>query len=250
MSIQKCREPKAWLVALQVMTPAALSAGSRSLSLRLSQHTTISHGARGPGMVGKSAGTMGVARSSIGDSLKTLQWGENGEQWAAGRASQSLCVPGAPGELWAGPYNGMRTSKCGVCRPGGSVRRWLHGDAQGNMHGSSLTTHAAGSGQPDLKTVGWVAGWPKAVFGFFHAILRKNPNECFGQPNTFCCCSHSESLPESARLVGRVWSLIEPGFKSGFHLWELEQAIDCFGASVSSSIKWDHNSHKMVLEHQ
>lgn len=80
MSIQKCREPKAWLVALEVMTPAALSAGSRSLSLRLSQHTTISNGACGPGMVGKSAGTMGVARSSIGDSLKTLQWGENGKQ--------------------------------------------------------------------------------------------------------------------------------------------------------------------------
>lgn len=38
MSIQKYREPKAWLVALEVMTQATLSAGSRSLSLRLSQH--------------------------------------------------------------------------------------------------------------------------------------------------------------------------------------------------------------------
>ena len=38
MSIQKYQEPKAWLVALEVMTQATLSAGSRSLSLRLSQH--------------------------------------------------------------------------------------------------------------------------------------------------------------------------------------------------------------------
>ena len=179
MSIQKCREPKAWLVALQVMTPAALSAGSRSLSLRLSQHTTISHGARGPGMVGKSAGTMGVARSSIGDSLKTLQWGENGEQWAAGRASQSLCVPGAPGELWAGPYNGMRTSKCGVCRPGGSVRRWLHGDAQGNMHGSSLTTHAAGSGQPWPQNGGLSSWLAKSCVWVFPCYLTEKSKWMF-----------------------------------------------------------------------
>lgn len=37
-SIQKYWEAKAWLVALEVVTEATLSAGSRSLSLRLSQH--------------------------------------------------------------------------------------------------------------------------------------------------------------------------------------------------------------------
>ena len=26
-------------------------------------------------------------------------------------------------------------------------------------------------------------GWPKHLFGFFHNILRKNPNELSGQPN-------------------------------------------------------------------
>ena len=25
--------------------------------------------------------------------------------------------------------------------------------------------------------------WPKSLFGFFHKMLQKNPNELFGQPN-------------------------------------------------------------------
>jgi len=38
-------------------------------------------------------------------------------------------------------------------------------------------------------------GLAKKVFGFFHTILQKSPNEPFGQPNIysplgqFCCCS-------------------------------------------------------------
>ena len=28
-----------------------------------------------------------------------------------------------------------------------------------------------------------ILGWPKGLFGFFHNILQKNPNELFGQPN-------------------------------------------------------------------
>lgn len=40
----------------------------------------MSNGAHGPGAVGTSAGTIGVARSSIGDRLKTLQRGESGKQ--------------------------------------------------------------------------------------------------------------------------------------------------------------------------
>ena len=30
-----------------------------------------------------------------------------------------------------------------------------------------------------------VLGWPKSSFGFSCKILRKNPNELFGQPNTY-----------------------------------------------------------------
>lgn len=59
----------------------------------------MSNGARGPGSVGKSAGTIAVARSSIGDRLKTLQRGESEEtiNWPAEpiRVSVSLGLLGA-----------------------------------------------------------------------------------------------------------------------------------------------------------
>ena len=29
----------------------------------------------------------------------------------------------------------------------------------------------------------YILGCPKSLFGFFHAILWKNPNELFGKPN-------------------------------------------------------------------
>ena len=30
-----------------------------------------------------------------------------------------------------------------------------------------------------------ILGWPKSLFGFSHTILRKNPNELFGQTNIY-----------------------------------------------------------------
>ena len=35
----------------------------------------------------------------------------------------------------------------------------------------------------DIIYVWNLLGWPKSLFGFFHKILQKNPNEVFGQPN-------------------------------------------------------------------
>lgn len=42
-------------------------------------------------------------------------------------------------------------------------------------------------------------GWPKTVFGLFRTILRKNPDEHFGRPNT-------SLLPQGSRLVGQFGS--------------------------------------------
>lgn len=56
----------------------------------------MSNGAHGPGAVGTSAGTIGVARSSIGDRLKTLQREKMGNnKWLA----EPIRVSVSPGLL-------------------------------------------------------------------------------------------------------------------------------------------------------
>ena len=50
-----------------------------------------------------------------------------------------------------------------------------------------LTNHT-GTVSGQLQVLGWqlyLLGWPKSLFGFFHNILEKNPNELFGQTNNY-----------------------------------------------------------------
>lgn len=97
--------------------------------------------------------------------------------------------------------------------PRGSVGHWLHREMQG--------THTAHPwGQCYWQWAAFTLKWWMVYFS----------------------CSHKSSVPESAGQSGKepgFWSLIEPGFKSWFHLWGREQVTDSFGASLSLSIKWD-----------
>lgn len=112
-SIQKYWEPKAWLVALEVVTQATLSAGSRSLSLRLSQHhhnKRRSPWARGGGKVCRDnrRGSIFYRRQSRGSAV-----GRKWETIVSGTANQRLRVLGSWGAVGAVQRDG--NGECGVC---------------------------------------------------------------------------------------------------------------------------------------
>lgn len=139
--IQKCWEPKAWLVALEAVTRATLSAGSRSLSLRLSQRRHNEQLRPWSRAVGKSAGTIEVAGSSGGDSLRTLQW-EKAENNRWLQAPISL-RPGAPGSGGEDGTKGRGRWCVVLVRP----RRPASRGSAGQLGAPSIP-NAAGHGRP------------------------------------------------------------------------------------------------------
>lgn len=148
-SIQKYREPKAWLVALEVVTQATLSAGSRSLSLRLSQHhhnKRRSPWAWGGGKVCRDnrRGSIFYRRQSRGSAV-----GRKGETIVSGRANQRPRVPGVLGSS-EGRRKGWEWGVWCLHRPEHlaekrRVTRWL-GVHRKRVAGSLPRSHTA-SGQ-------------------------------------------------------------------------------------------------------
>ena len=62
-------------------------------------------------------------------------------------------------------------------------------------------------------------GWPKSLFGFFHKLLRKNPNELFGQPNIYPDIYHlwcSSLPPEDSCFSSSTISLYSEEFLLAF----------------------------------
>ena len=70
-------------------------------------------------------------------------------------------------------------------------------------------------------------GWPKSLFGFFHKMLQKNPNDLFGQPNKSylnksVISKKIEKAQKTSIIVNMLteqshqpWHLTEAGGKTG-----------------------------------
>lgn len=167
-SIQKYWEPKAWLVALEVVTQATLSAGSRSLSLRLSQHhhnKRRSPWAWGGGKVCRDnrRGRIFYRRQSRGSAV-----GRNRETIVSGRANGRLRVPGVLGSS-EGHTKGWEW-ECGVCtaqRHLAKKRRvacWL-GVHRKRVAESLPRSHtASGRGEPGRVGTAWFSSLTEPGF--------------------------------------------------------------------------------------
>ena len=53
---------------------------------------------------------------------------------------------------------------------------------------------------------GTVLCWPKSSFWFFCKMLRKNPNELFGQPNRMVQLGNSTVVPQNIKHRTIIWS--------------------------------------------